>query len=121
MIKKILLLTLTLLFVLSCTQQPLQEPETFPPAQAEQTDLGQNHYLTITNNQFQPLTLEAKISDQIEWLNQDSTKHSITFEDGRLDEDILPGETAFYLADEAGEFRYFCRYHPGMQGTIIVS
>ena len=47
--------------------------------------------------------------------------HTVTFENGDIDEQLTPGATFAYTFTEKGEFRYFCKFHPEMLGTVIVN
>ncbi len=75
----------------------------------------------IVNSQFSPADLEIKVGDEVEWVNQDSVAHTVSFENGDVDEQLVPGATLVQKIDEKGEFRYFCRLHPGMQGSVVVN
>tara|TARA_Y100000310_G_scaffold154313_1_gene153875 strand:- start:1477 stop:1860 length:384 start_codon:yes stop_codon:yes gene_type:complete len=77
--------------------------------------------VVISNAQFMPTDLEIKAGTTVEWNNADTKDHTITFENGDFDEILPVGASVTYTFEEVGELRYFCQFHPGMQGNIIVS
>jgi plastocyanin len=82
---------------------------------------GEVYQVAIENNQFMPIDLEVKVGEAVEWVNKDSEDHTVTFENGNFDVELVVGATGTYTFTEAGEYRYFCQFHPGMQGSVIVS
>lgn len=73
----------------------------------------------IINNQFIPETLEVNVGDTVEWVNLDSTTHTITA--FGIERDLLPGEGYTYTFDQVGTYNYESVTNPGMIGTIVVS
>jgi len=74
----------------------------------------------IENMKFIPTDFDVKIGDTVEWINKDSVKHTVTFEDARFDVQVAPGESVIYTFETAGEARYFCAFHPGMAGSVVI-
>ena len=77
--------------------------------------------VVIENSKFMPTDLVISVGTTVEWVNKDSMDHTVTFENGDLDELLPRGATGTFTFNEKGEFRYFCQLHPGMQGTVIVN
>jgi len=77
--------------------------------------------VVIENSKFMPTDLVVSVGTTVEWVNKDSTDHTVTFENGDLDELLPKGATGTFTFNEKGEFRYFCKLHPGMQGSVIVN
>ncbi len=77
--------------------------------------------VVIEDSVFMPINLEVSVGTTVEWVNKDSVDHTISFENGDLDELLPQGATGTFTFNEKGEFRYFCKFHPGMQGTVIVN
>jgi plastocyanin len=66
------------------------------------------------------VTLVAGVNNTVTFVNQDSTKHSVTATDGSFDSgDILPGASWTHTF-AAGTYSYHCVYHTYMTGTIKV-
>lgn len=77
---------------------------------------------SIEDFAFAPAELEVAVGTTITWTNNDVAPHTVTSSEGVFDSARMdPGETFSYTFTEAGEFPYFCIFHPGMQGTVIVS
>jgi plastocyanin len=54
--------------------------------------------------------------------NTDDDQHTWTSVDDLFDSGALrPGDTFSFTFDEPGEYDYFCRLHPSMTGTIVVT
>jgi plastocyanin len=78
--------------------------------------------VTIEDFAFAPAALEVSVGTTITWTNNDSAPHTVTSTDGVFDSARLnQGETFSFTFTEAGDYSYFCSFHPGMQGTITVS
>jgi plastocyanin len=76
----------------------------------------------IANFAYSPDPIEVSVGTTVTWTNQDSAPHTATgeggtFNTGRLDQ----GQSGSYTFDAAGEFPYFCEFHPNMKGTVVVS
>ncbi len=78
----------------------------------------------IANFAFNPVTIEVKVGDTVTWTNSDGFAHTATqkpsgsgFQSGTL----KPGESFSYTFDTAGTFDYYCEFHSGMKGQVVVS
>ncbi|MEK6845908.1 MAG: cupredoxin domain-containing protein [Nanoarchaeota archaeon] len=83
--------------------------------------VGETHNVIVESFKFAPVDLEVKVGDMVEWVNKDSTAHTITLDNGLLDEKLPSGGTASYTFKEKGTFTYYCALHPSMKGTVVVS
>ncbi|MBT4805229.1 hypothetical protein HON71_03585 [Candidatus Woesearchaeota archaeon] len=150
MIRKILtilaLISLAML-VVACATETVEETSETVAEEVEEsaapvaTTPGV-YQVAIENFKFKPTDLNIKVGERVEWINKDYSSytqeiddlqeneedglqkgiaHTVTFES--MDSDIhLPvGGTATVTFTGAGTFKYFCQYHPSMQGTITVS
>ncbi len=58
------------------------------------------------------------------WTNEDSADHDVTADDGSFKSGdpggISSGQTFEHTFDEAGDFKYVCTVHPGMEGEVVV-
>lgn len=119
----VLSLICVLFLVAACTSEIKKEPTTTKSVGNSETKvvLTGTNQVVIEGSQFMPTNLEVSTGTTVEWVNKDSVKHTVTFENGDLDEILPIGATATFTFEEAGEYRYFCQLHPGMQGTVIVN
>lgn len=80
-------------------------------------------YKVIINNfTFSPKECSIKKGDKIAWVNEDSTTHTATadngeFKSGDLEKNDQPFEHEF---KQSGEYGYHCEHHRTMKGKIIV-
>jgi plastocyanin len=112
-----------LLLVVSCSTNVPEEPINLPQQEVSGSVLvsGEVHPIVVESGQFMPRDLEVEVGDTVEWTNKESTEHTVSLENGNLDEQLPSEGRASYTFMEQGEFRYFCKFHPEMQGTVSVS
>lgn len=95
---------------------PTLLPATQPPASS-----GNEGKITINNFKFDPASVTVKTGTTITWTNQDSTKHTVTSDDGSwTSAELSTGATFSFTFDKAGTYTYHCSIHTSMKGTIIV-
>jgi plastocyanin len=76
--------------------------------------------VAINDLAFSPAEVTAKVGDTIEWVNGDFVDHTATDKGGAWDVAIAAGKTAQLALTSAGTFAYYCKFHPGMTGSIHV-
>jgi len=92
-----------------------------PASQASSSPVAAKNAVQIANFAFSPATLTIKVGDIVTWTNQDSVGHSATADDNSFDTGILAqGKSGIVTFSKAGIYKYHCRVHPMMHGTIIV-
>jgi plastocyanin len=70
---------------------------------------------------FGPDVLTVSTGDTVTWTNADGTTHTVTGDQGNPDSPDLDGGSSYEATfDETGSFEYVCKFHPNMQGTIVV-
>jgi plastocyanin len=75
---------------------------------------------------YVPPEITVDSGEPVTWVNDDSGFHTVTsgyydehdgvFDSGQLD----PAQKFSHVFAESGEFQYYCRLHPWMDGKIIV-
>ncbi|GMA14193.1 hypothetical protein GCM10025871_05240 [Deinococcus metallilatus] len=77
----------------------------------------------IADNLFQPATLTVEVGTTVTWKHQGAAVHNvISLADPSLhSSDLGKGESYSYTFNKAGTYAYYCSYHEGMNGTIIVN
>lgn len=72
---------------------------------------------------FSPDPIEIAVGDSVTWTNGDTVPHTATARDRAVLQSgtIAPGERFTQTFDQAGTIEYFCEFHAGMKGTIVVS
>jgi plastocyanin len=87
----------------------------FPGAAAART-----YDVVIDRLKFGPLPSVLKRGDTIRWTNRDLFRHSVSARDGSFDLDLPAGKSGTIVLKRAGRIGYFCKYHPGMTGALLV-
>ncbi|HEV2107824.1 MAG TPA: cupredoxin family copper-binding protein [Thermomicrobiales bacterium] len=94
-----------------------------PAAAGETAESAEEVAVEIVSYTF-PEQLEVAAGTTVTWTNMDSVPHTVTsnpngdaFQSGALRE----GETFTFTFTEAGTYEYFCEFHPGMKGTVVVT
>jgi plastocyanin len=73
---------------------------------------------------FNPSSISVATGTTITWTNKDAIAHTATAYDGqadKFDSGSLSTNGAYsYTFNTAGTFSYYCIFHPGMIGTVVV-
>ena len=77
--------------------------------------------VTIANFAFGPASANVAVNGFVTWTNNDSTTHTITFDNGPDCGSVAAGSSQTAQFATAGSYAYHCRIHPSMKGTIVVS
>jgi plastocyanin len=74
------------------------------------------------SNSYSPNPVKVKVGETVTWVNDDSSRHTVTSKDGVFDSGMMgKGQSFSYTFDKAGEYLYFCEPHPNMVGTVVVT
>jgi plastocyanin len=78
---------------------------------------------SIKNFAFDPANIPIAAGGTVVWTNNDSTAHTVTFDDSSIKSSgNLNGGVKFSATfPAAGTFTYHCSIHPSMKGTVTVS
>ena len=79
------------------------------------------HVIRIAEMAFGPAPSGLRVGDSIEWVNADAFQHTATARNGAFDLDLMPGRKGRTLLRKAGLTEFYCRYHPGMKGRLVVA
>ena len=98
------------------------EPTPTPTPTPAVTAIPANHNITIKNFAFSPSSISIKKGDTVIWTNKDSAPHTATGNSGGPDSPTLSlDQTYSFTFNDVGTLSYFCKFHPSMKGTVIVS
>ena len=99
------------------------EPTTSnPPVIAPPSVSGEGVEVEIEDFAYVPGTITIKVGTTVTWTNKDSVGHTATSDDGVFDSGMLSKGSSFsYTFTTAGTFGYFCKPHPYMVATIVVT
>lgn len=84
------------------------------------TAMAAEHVVVIDKMKFGAVPAELHVGDTIVWQNKDIFQHTATAEDESFDVDLPPNSEARMTVEVEGSFAFFCRFHPGMKGTLVV-
>ena len=76
--------------------------------------------VTIQQMVFGPMPEGLRVGDVVEWVNNDIFVHSVTAKDKSFDVELKPKARVRTTLKQARTVAFFCRYHPGMTGRLIV-
>ena len=79
------------------------------------------HTVVIDKMAFGPLPSRVRVGDVVMWVNNDIFRHTATARDDSFDVDIEAGASARTVVRRVGMLKYYCRYHPGMIGQMMVT
>ena len=79
------------------------------------------HVIRMAKMVFGPAPTGVRVGDTIEWINADLFQHTATARNGAFDVDLKPGAKARTVLKAPGPVAYYCRYHPGMTGRLVVA
>jgi plastocyanin len=97
------------------------------PAPAKKKGAGAaSAQVTMKNIQFNPASVTVKKGGTVTWTNDDSANHDVTKTGGAGPKfssgtgNLKKGDTYKQTLKTAGQVKYVCTVHPGMEGTITV-
>jgi len=76
--------------------------------------------IAINDVAFAKAKVDAKVGDTIEWVNNDVVDHTATVK-GDWDVVIPAGHKGHIVLKKAGTFAYYCRFHPNMKASLVVT
>jgi plastocyanin len=79
------------------------------------------HTIVIEKMKFGPVPSHVAAGDVIVWMNKDIFRHTATARDGSFNVDLRPGTSGKSVITHAGTIPFYCIFHPGMQGRLIVA
>jgi plastocyanin len=102
------------------TAAPAETPA--DAAQSAEAPAAAEAPVDIRDFAFSPNLIEIAAGDTVTWTNQDEVPHTATGENRDVLQSgaIAPGASFSQVFPEAGEFGFFCEFHPNMTGTIVV-
>jgi plastocyanin len=75
------------------------------------------------NGQFySPVNFTTRVGSTVMWINRDSTAHTVTSTSGVFDSGNMDsGATFRFTFMQIGTYKYYCKYHQWMKGTVVVT
>jgi plastocyanin len=83
--------------------------------------IAADYVVVLKDMAFGSLPAGLHVGDTIVWRNEDIFRHTATANDKSFDVDLEPGAEGKIELKTAGDIAFFCRFHPGMTGTLAVA
>ena len=113
---------MTLVAVAACSDSGGSAAPSAAASQAPAAPAGGATAVSIKDLAFTPATSSVPTGSKVTWTNNDTTAHTVTFDDGSADSGNLAlGATFDQTFTTAGTFAYHCTIHSQMKGTVTVS
>jgi plastocyanin len=76
----------------------------------------------MQNIQFNPKAVTVKVGQKVKWVNEDTVAHNVTSQSGETIKSSTFGHGGSFVftPKKAGQIKYVCTIHPGMDGTLTV-
>jgi plastocyanin len=83
---------------------------------------GNEVVIKMKNIQFDPKAVTVKAGQKVKWVNEDTVAHDVASESGATfkSPSFGRGGSFDFTPKQAGEIKYVCTLHPGMDGTLTV-
>lgn len=78
------------------------------------------HVVVIEQMLFGSVPADLKVGDVLRWENRDLFRHTAPARDRSFDVDLPAGASRTMVLRRAGAFAFYCKFHPGMTGTVTV-
>ncbi len=125
MIKRLataLLILVVTIALAGCSGSSGSAAPTAATSQAPAAPAGGAGAVAIKDFAFNPAGTSVAAGSKVTWTNNDTTAHTVTFDDGSADSgNLAPGSTFDHTFATAGTFAYHCTIHSQMHGTVTVS
>lgn len=80
-----------------------------------------DYMIDMHDNYFDPAVIQISPGQTVRWMNMGIVNHTTTSSGGFWDSgSMAPGAEFYYTFPTEGVFDYFCSFHAGMNGTVIV-
>jgi plastocyanin len=78
--------------------------------------------IKMQNIQFDPKAVTVKVGQKVKWVNEDGVAHNVTSQSGETIKSPTFGHGGSFefTPKQAGEIKYVCTLHPGMDATLTV-
>ena len=76
------------------------------------------HVVVIDKMKYAPVP-PLKVGDKVVFVNKDMFRHTVTASNNSFNLDLMPGARGSLHINSAGHAVFYCKYHPGMRGTMV--
>ncbi len=127
------------IYIPEVNAKPILKEEILNPSDTFQVQIVEGSSLESNGRFFVPKDARTtiEIDNRVRWTNNDAVPHTVTTDDGYVDQIngpfnsleqqelvpggfLMPGTTFEFVFTEVGKYPYHCEPHPWMQGSIEV-
>lgn len=83
--------------------------------------LAADHVIVVDHMKFGAVPAQLQVGDTIIWRNDDIFRHTATARDKSFDVDLPAKSEARMTVETAGDVAFYCKFHPGMTGTLVIA
>lgn len=83
--------------------------------------MAAEYTIIVDKMKFGPVPAQLHEGDVIVWQNDDLFRHTATARDKSFDVDLPAKASARMTVGAAGSVDFFCKFHPGMTGTLVIA
>jgi plastocyanin len=76
------------------------------------------HVIAIQALKYAPVPPLA-VGDVVVFVNNDLFRHTVSAPNNSFNLDLMPGARGSLHINSAGKASFYCKYHPGMRGTMV--
>lgn len=77
--------------------------------------------ISMGDRSFAPASIDVPVGTTLTWVNDSDRDHTVTAGGGSFDSGEMPPGARFSRTfDQPGSYEYFCAFHSGMLGTVVV-
>ncbi len=106
----------------AASQAPSFTPSSAPSVAASpaaSSEPAASGTFNIQGNKLPAVTAAA--GETVVWKNLDGVAHTVTLDDGSVDQTVAPGSQFSHAFDTPGTYPYHCNIHSTMKGTITIT
>ncbi|MFL6480042.1 MAG: plastocyanin/azurin family copper-binding protein [Nitrososphaera sp.] len=121
-------------YIPQASAKPILPENVLNPSEVTEITIAPGASLPTNGKFFEPKEARGTIglSNKVVWTNTDTTGHTVTSDDGYVDQIngpfdslkhegiIPPGQNFEFTFTEVGQHAYHCEPHPHMQGSIEI-
>ena len=75
------------------------------------------HVVVIDKMKYTPVP-PLKVGDTVVFVNKDMFRHTVTATNNSFNLDLMPNTKGSLHINSAGHATFYCKYHPGMRGSM---
>ena len=93
---------------------------TVPPPSAS----TETNSVSIETSMYAPSNITIKKGTMVTWTNNDTTSHTVTKDNADTGPDssvLAHGDVYRFTYNQTGTFKYHCKLHPDMTGSVTVT